>query len=688
MTFVRRCLRLLGAASLPCALVLPGCSIDGDIEGARTRGFLTEREPAWAAVGVVASAGVGRSGSLASLPTDVGSFLLVADEDDSSLVLLDPSTRVALLRQRVSTPPHQVVPTAKGVLVVHARGNEVVHYQLERGFDALRFVATASRAVATEPVAAAVAANGQSAWVVSAWGRTLTELSLPDLQSLRTEPLAREPRAVTVSDDGERVLIAHAVGGTLTEVPVHGGEKREHSLSATSQRSVFPHFARMKHFETFFAFDDDFRPMPHSRHHLRRSRAQVHSSTLPATQGFALVASGDRVFVPQAFSNPGELGQPAKGYGASGSPLPATMQDVAVVHLAEGSSNRGGKPFAFPFGWPERSNNVCRLPRAVALDPVRDSLWVACIGADRVVEFDASGDDPGRDELSSFAVPRGPSGLVLDAARRKAYVWSRFDRSVSELDLPGAIEEPTARKELRRSRRLPSAEDSVPAFVTSLFSPEPTTQNQDDILAGMALFHKSGDEAISGDGRACASCHPGARDDGLRWRTPGVLLARQTPMLDGRIADTAPYGWLGEHVTLTEHLENTVKSRLRGKGLSDRQMAQLVAYLQALPGPPVVHDGASDEVARGEALYHRDDVGCGDCHDHGGTVDGLQHAFGRSPATDTPSLRFIAGAAPFFHDGAYQTLEDVLLHTASVMGQEVPLNEGDRGALLAYLRTL
>jgi len=55
---------------------------------------------------------------------------------------------------------------------------------------------------------------------------------------------------------------------------------------------------------------------------------------------------------------------------------------------------------------------------------------------------------------------------------------------------------------------------------------------------------------------------------------------------------------------------------------------------------------------------------------------------------DTPSLRFVRGTAPYFHDGRYATLEMLLVDPKSPMGHSWSLPENDRAALAAYLRTL
>ena len=55
---------------------------------------------------------------------------------------------------------------------------------------------------------------------------------------------------------------------------------------------------------------------------------------------------------------------------------------------------------------------------------------------------------------------------------------------------------------------------------------------------------------------------------------------------------------------------------------------------------------------------------------------------------DTPSLRFVGGTAPYFHDGRFATLEDLLMNPGGRMGHTLHLSRRDALALTAYLETL
>jgi hypothetical protein len=57
-------------------------------------------------------------------------------------------------------------------------------------------------------------------------------------------------------------------------------------------------------------------------------------------------------------------------------------------------------------------------------------------------------------------------------------------------------------------------------------------------------------------------------------------------------------------------------------------------------------------------------------------------------AFKTPSLLFVGGTAPYYHDGAATSLEELILENGKAMGDTARLSADDRAALAAYLRTI
>jgi cytochrome c peroxidase len=64
---------------------------------------------------------------------------------------------------------------------------------------------------------------------------------------------------------------------------------------------------------------------------------------------------------------------------------------------------------------------------------------------------------------------------------------------------------------------------------------------------------------------------------------------------------------------LKDHIRHTIKTRLRGKGLDDRELADLEQYLAQLPPDPQPV-AVAERIAHGRELFASDDVGCAHCH--------------------------------------------------------------------------
>jgi mono/diheme cytochrome c family protein len=351
---------------------------------------------------------------------------------------------------------------------------------------------------------------------------------------------------------------------------------------------------------------------------------------------------------------------------------------VAVVDPVSGAA-LGGEVAPLRAARPED----CILPRGVAIH--KNRLLVTCLGVDRLVELDTRAADPISAERRRFRVGAGPTGVVVDADTDRALVFSQWSGEISVVDLaePAKADANTNTNATTKILRL--ARPEVPDL-----SPK--------LARGRALFHVTRDVRMSSDGRACASCHPDGRADGLTWATPDG--PRQTISLAGRSAGPGPLGWFGDHPTAKAHIAFTVR-RLGGHGFesaADREdFDALLAYLAAMPAPSregaLEAEGIPALRARGRDLFFAKETGCSDCH-LGSSTDGRRHNVGSGDfrekrlSFDTPALRLVAGSAPYFHDGRYLTLMDLLSDPKSKMGRSAHLSQDDRRALVAYLESL
>ncbi|MFT3839939.1 MAG: hypothetical protein QM723_23330 [Myxococcaceae bacterium] len=158
----------------------------------------------------------------------------------------------------------------------------------------------------------------------------------------------------------------------------------------------------------------------------------------------------------------------------------------------------------------------------------------------------------------------------------------------------------------------------------------PDRELDKELDLGRRLFFDTTNQRVSTSGLACVSCHPDGRQDGVVWRLNGSR--RQTMLLAGRLADTAPYNWQGTTRSLEENIAQTTQ-RLGGNGLAKEEQHALARFLvEGLR--PVTLPKATDTavVERGRALFHDEAVGCASCHPSDG-------AFTDSRTHDIESVR-------------------------------------------------
>jgi len=404
------------------------------------------------------------------------------------------------------------------------------------------------------------------------------------------------------------------------------------------------------------------------------------------SQGYALAKVGlpanvagaaglERVLAPMVSVDPGDpVHDRAMYYGP---PFDGVPKESPIVSVVDPAAKQTLSKFLLATTGGKVAGK-CLLPRAAAVRAKTASLLVACAGTDALLELDALAVDPFRAERRRFSVPAGPEGVAVDDATGTAVIFSQLGAALTVIHLD-PIEPSPAAEASRDAGPVPTTPESIALD----YHPAPAL---DAVARGRALFYRTDDARIADDGLACASCHIDGRDDAITWST--LLGARQTPMLAGRLEGAAPYGWEGKRATLPAYISSTI-GNLGGSGLTASELDELAEYLLVAPGPP--DDASADArlVRRGHELFDSTEQGCGGCHVNGEATDGTTHDVDPSrEAFDTPTLRFIRGSAPYFHDGRYPTLEALLSDPGSRMGHSAALPEADRAALVAYLRTL
>ncbi len=133
-------------------------------------------------------------------------------------------------------------------------------------------------------------------------------------------------------------------------------------------------------------------------------------------------------------------------------------------------------------------------PTDMAISNDGSTLYLTAFGSNKVGVFDTSTIvdgtfNPASASLNYIDVPGGPSGVVLDEARNRLYVSTRFDNSVVAIDL----------------------NDGSVITTRSLHNPEPVT-----VVEGRPFLYDANLTSSNGEA-TCASCHIFADMDGLAW---------------------------------------------------------------------------------------------------------------------------------------------------------------------------
>jgi mono/diheme cytochrome c family protein len=613
---------------------------------------------------IVAVSGDLREGSALVLGRlDGRTLAFVADEDEDAVHTLDLEMGVELARTPVSGRPTQLLLVDGALAVARRDMASVVLLGADAATSPLRPVRTF--ATADEPIALAVDGDRSTLWVASGWGRRLEGFTLATGEPKASIALGREPRALLVADDGAHAYVGYASESKIDVVDLVAARVDEVSLDVAPEsktigggncggfggaKKMMPFKPCMQHFSIPERFG---------------------RQTYALTRVTNAQSDAETILAPYVLVTPGEPQVVSSGYGGSSGPKSPSHVAFDVASLSTKSNGAVAMTREKTF----RRSDDCTLPRGAVYDASSDLLFVACMGSDRIAAFHRDG---ASEAALTISVPGGPYALAIDPDKHVLVVATMFERDVTPL-------------ELLTFPATPEADSWMPPHHVVSLSHAPGQGLEADAAEGRKLFHRATDASISSDGRACASCHPDGRDDGLVWPTPKG--PRQTIFLAGRLGRGAPFGWDAEHASMVEHMKITLKN-LGGSGLDDGELSKVAAWLKVMPGPPRSAHALDAIEEHGHALFTSGKTGCSSCHMGGEFTDDAAHdVLSKTPADSAPtflapSLKFIGGSAPYFHDGRYSSLVDLLQGCDGKMGETKDLSAEDVAALEAYLRTL
>ena len=264
-------------------------------------------------------------------------------------------------------------------------------------------------------------------------------------------------------------------------------------------------------------------------------------------------------------------------------------------------------------------------------------------------------------------VGRRPTRIILNSDRDEAYVLNAFSDSVSILDL---------------NNRKVTNEILLGAM------PTPTAIDRGEMLFFSArLAH---DRWMS-----CHSCHTNGHTNGLLADTQGdgsFGAPKRVLSLLGT-SDTKPWAWNGSMSNLSEQIHKSVQTTMRGQPIPDEEVADLIAYLEALAPPPTdpVRHSETFQLAltRGSEVFVSQ--GCAKCHIPPRFTSTVSYDVGLSDELgnrkfNPPSLRGVRHRSAYFHDLRAKSLQDVFTRHGHQIQE--PLSDDQLSDLVTFLRSL
>ena len=418
-------------------------------------------------------------------------------------------------------------------------------------------------------------------------------------------------------------------------------------------------------------------------------------------QQFVVKCSGgygstcSKVPVPPPPGEPACVGVPVRPYEVSVSwigPDGSLKPTVAEAPIKDDASGRS---------WYARYDQ----PMDIVLHPTLSLAFVAARGSNNVAVLNTAAPDPMMWPVADVKVGDGPKALAIAPDGKTLYTLDATGFTISVTDLAplaafadGALSVEGNAANLPKMKPLYLAAAKAAAYGQDPLSPA--------ARVGRKVFHYANNARLSVSNRfACATCHLDGTEDKQVW-----FIAegpRQTPVLAERLADTAPYNWLGTKFTLHENIIGTT-ARMGGSGLLPAELEGLVKFLleglKAPPNPHLAPTGLTLQQQAGKVIFESAEAACATCHVPGALTDGAQHDVGTATPVEvqvatatgkstklvynTPSLRGLFHSGPYLHDGSAATLHDALKKTATTMGKTSHLSAAQLNDLVAYLQTL
>ena len=391
-------------------------------------------------------------------------------------------------------------------------------------------------------------------------------------------PVAAYPFDLVVTRDGRRCYVSSLWSRSVTVVDLLPAGKAKPRVAATIRLPFLPGKLCLARGDSRLIVAGMFAGKLGIVDTRRNSLSAVKEIPGHNIRGLAVSGDGNRLITAQQSLN--SLAHSTREDVHWGNMMVNVVYSLAVDDVCDAKANPLRDLRETHLGGPE---NGAGDPAAIAV--AKERIAIALAGVNEVA-ISRGLTDP----LSRIAVGRRPSAVAITPDGKTVFVADAFSDSVSVVD----------------------AERAKRVAVVSL-GPRPKLSAA---VRGERLFF---DARLSHDGwLSCHSCHSNGHTNGLLNDnlSDGSFGAPKRVLSLLGVGKTGPWAWNGGVAKLEQQVKNSVTKTMRGKPPSDRDVADLVAYLKTLqpPPPPARFDAKPNAaaIAAGRALFTKFD--CLRCH--------------------------------------------------------------------------
>lgn len=610
---------------------------------------------------------------------------------DTALAMIAHPTRPreALVEVRYKTPLNLAVsPDSTLLLVTCEEGDSVIV------IDTRTHQKVAEIPVGRQPNSVAFSPDGRLAWVSNRMDDTLAEIDVAARKLIRTVPVGDEPHAVLLNREGTFLYVLNTSEESVSvlEVPSLTEVRRLHASRYPWDMDLSPDGKRIMITNAL------------SRLHGLRESTLSELTVLDAAGATVDV----RMDVPDSNLLNGVAWHPSGRFALF--TLLRTKGLIPMTRLTQGWTITNGIGIAWQdgkvdqvlldtpeIGFPDPTDLVITPDGKLAFVSSATLHQVAVLDVDKLLQLVTSASDHDRREVlpnltgtsteymvRRIKTGRSPRGLTLSPDGRQLYVAASLDDLVQVIDVQ---------------------KQQVVADI-DLGGPKEITKAR----FGERLFH---DSRITFRRQfSCHSCHPDGHVDGITYDIEGDGVGVNP--VDNRtlrgILDTAPFKWNGKNPSLRRQCGARLAVFFtRLAPFNEEELAAIDHYIATIRRPPNRYRALGGELTpaqrRGRLLFERrvDNSGkpipsegqCQFCHPPPLYTNrrifdvGTKMKYDTDGRFDVPHLTNIYDSAPYLHNGAAKTLEEIwtVFNPYDTHGVTNDMTKDQLNDLIEYIRT-